>query len=117
MGHIARLFHAIALPGATALVILVVWEGAARAGWVPHFVLPAPTAIVEELVKSWRMLALHAYVTTIEVILGFLLALVAGAGLAILMVYIRVVERAVYPWVVVLQVIPKIALGPLFVIW
>jgi NitT/TauT family transport system permease protein len=115
--QIAQLFRAIAVPGATAALILMVWEAASRLGWLPHFVLPAPTEIAKELVKSWRMLGSNAYVTTIEVFLGFLLALVAGVGLAVLMVYVRLIERAIYPWVVVLQVIPKVALGPLFVIW
>jgi NitT/TauT family transport system permease protein len=115
--RLLQLFRAIAIPGLTALVILVVWEAASRVGWLPHFVLPAPTEIVGELIKSWRILAAHSYVTTLEVFLGFLLALVAGVGLAVAMVYVPLIERAIYPWVVVLQVIPKVALGPLFVIW
>ena len=109
--------RAIAIPGTTGLIALVIWEGASAIGWLPHFILPAPSEIAGELYKSWRMLALHSYVTTIEVLLGFLLALVAGVGLAVAMVYVHLVERAIYPWVVVLQVIPKVALGPLFVIW
>src|SRR5204862_4544352 len=72
---------------------------------------------VNELIKSWRSLSFHAYVTTIEVVLGFVAAVVAGVSLAVLMVYVGLIERAIYPWIVVLQVIPKVALGPLFVIW
>jgi NitT/TauT family transport system permease protein len=56
-------------------------------------------------------------VTGIEIILGFLLALVVGGALAIIIVYYPPFEATVAPWIVVSQVIPKVALGPLFVIW
>src|SRR5688572_2979084 len=110
--QLSRLLQAVGLPGATAVVIIVIWETASRLGWVPHFVLPAPSEIAGECIKSWRNLALHAYVTTIEVVLGFIAAVLAGVSLAVVMVYVRLIERAIYPWVVVLQVIPKVALGP-----
>lgn len=113
----ARFFHAIAIPAITASAIVLAWEAASRLGWIAPFIMPAPTEIVSEIARAWRDLIYHAYVTSVEVVLGFLLATVAGVGLALLMVYVRAFERAVYPWIVVSQVIPKVALGPLFVIW
>ena len=109
--------RAIALPTVTAVVVIVLWESAARLGWMPDYVLPGPTAILNEIYNSWHSLLLHAYVTTVEIILGFLVAVLAGVGLAVVMVYVPLVEQAIYPWIVVSQVVPKVALGPLFVIW
>ncbi len=105
------------LPAAGVVVVLAAWEGVARAGWVAEYIVPAPSAIVGELHRSWWLLLSHTYVTAVEVVLGFLLALAAGIGLAMAMVYVRSVEQLLYPWIVVSQVVPKVAIGPLFLMW
>jgi NitT/TauT family transport system permease protein len=60
---------------------------------------------------------MHSVVTGVEIILGFLLAVAVGGALAVIIVYYPPFEATVAPWIVVSQVIPKVALGPLFVIW
>lgn len=99
------------------VLVLALWEGGARAGWFPPYVLPAPSAIAVRLVATGGELWGHMLVTAAEIVLGFMLAIVIGIGLAAAIVFIPFVERAVYPWLVVVQVIPKVALGPLIVIW
>jgi NitT/TauT family transport system permease protein len=59
----------------------------------------------------------HAVVTSAEIILGFVLAVVIGVALAAMIVFVRTIDKAFYPWLVVVQVIPKVALGPLLVVW
>ena len=107
----------VAWPGSTLLLTLLVWEGAARGGFIAPYILPAPTAIVERLIRSGSLLAPHVLVTSLEIVLGFLLAVVGGIGLAMAAVYIAPFERAIYPWIVASQAIPKVAVGPLFVLW
>jgi len=111
--HFAR----IVWPGSTLLVGLIVWEAATRGGLVPPFILPAPTAIVDRLFTSASVLAPHVWVTATEIVIGFILAVVGGVGLAIATVYVPAFERAVYPWIVASQAIPKVAVGPLIVMW
>ena len=106
-----------ALPISVLLVALALWEGAARAGMVAPYILPAPTVIVTKIVTSWRDLLPHLWVTALEVVLGFLLAVVVGVMLAAGVIYFRTFERGFYPWIVATQAVPKVALGPLIVIW
>jgi NitT/TauT family transport system permease protein len=99
------------------VILLLGWEFVAVAGLVPPYVLPAPTTILLRIVEMWPSLAAHSMVTAIEIVLGFLLAVAVGGALAVIIVYYPPFEATVAPWIVFSQVIPKVALGPLFVIW
>jgi NitT/TauT family transport system permease protein len=107
----------VAVPIATSVALLVTWELVSIAGLVPPYVLPAPSVILSRLGTVWPSLAGHSVVTVVEIVLGFLLAVVVGGALALVIVYYPPFEATVAPWIVVSQVIPKVALGPLFVIW
>jgi NitT/TauT family transport system permease protein len=107
----------IAAPIITFIAVLIAWEVAAIAGWVAPYILPAPTTILHRIADVWPTLSSHAVVTAIEIVLGFILAVLVGGALAIIIVYYPPFEATVAPWIVVSQVIPKVALGPLFVIW
>jgi NitT/TauT family transport system permease protein len=107
----------LSYPLATLLVVLAAWEGGARAGLFPAYILPAPSAIFLRLLETTGTMANHAIVTSIEIVLGFLLAVVVGVLLAAMIVFVKPIEQAIYPWLVVIQVIPKVALGPLVVVW
>jgi NitT/TauT family transport system permease protein len=107
----------LAYPTAVLVIVLAAWEGASEAGLVAPYILPAPSAILAK-VWAFRVLLLHhTWATTVEIVLGFLVALVSGVILAVAVVYVRPFERAFYPWIVATQAIPKVALGPLFIIW
>ena len=99
------------------VVVCAVWEIGARAGLYPPYVLPAPSAIAERLASTADQLWGHMLVTAVEIAGGFVLALIVGILLAAAIVFVPWVERAIYPWLVVVQVIPKVALGPLLIIW
>jgi NitT/TauT family transport system permease protein len=116
-GTLSGYFARLAWPGSTLLVGLILWEVSTRSGLIPPFILPAPTAIAERLKDSGWLLAPHVFVTATEIVLGFLLAVVGGIALAIATVYLPPFERALYPWIVASQAIPKVAIGPLFVMW
>ena len=105
------------LPLLTFVVALIVWEWAVRSGLLPDYIMPAPTMIFAHIARTFRLLLHHSYVTALEIVAGFLLAVVGGIGLAMAMVYVRTVERILYPWIVVSQVVPKVAIGPLLLMW
>lgn len=105
------------LPVAVALLTLVIWEIAVARLDLPGYLLPSPSAIWETGWASRAELAEATYVTTIEVLAGFGLAVAVSVPVAVLVVSFRWFERVFYPFLVVLQTIPKIALAPLFVVW
>jgi NitT/TauT family transport system permease protein len=107
----------LAWPASTLVVVLAAWQGATQGGLVPPYILPSPTAIAWRLVESGPLLFPHTVVTATEIVLGFLLAVVGGVALAVATAYIPAFERAIYPWIVASQAIPKVAVGPLFVLW
>lgn len=109
------------IPGAspvlTLLAALVVWEIAVRYFEPPPFILPAPTAIVEELFTNPSLYATNALHTLTNTLIAFALSVVIGVGLAIGIVYSRFLEATLYTLLVALNSVPKVALAPLFVIW
>ncbi|AMJ61556.1 ABC transporter permease [Bosea sp. PAMC 26642] len=96
---------------------LLVWELAVRVLLVPEYILPAPTRVFADLFKNAAIIAPAALATLQPMVLGFLAAAILGVALALLVVYSPAFEAAFYPLLVVLQIIPKIAIAPLFIIW
>jgi NitT/TauT family transport system permease protein len=84
---------------------------------IAPYLVPLPIAVVKEIWQRSEVLLVAAVWTSIEIWLGFLLAVALGLGLAIPIAYSRTLESAVLPIVVVQQVVPKVAVAPLFLIW
>lgn len=95
----------------------VVWEIVVRLLKVPAYILPAPGRVIAKLVSSTDLFYKHTLVSAAEILAGFAAAAVGGFLIAIAIVYSRYVERALEPFLVVSQVVPKVALAPLFLIW
>lgn len=104
--------------GISIALFLIVWEAGCRLLNVPPFILPPPSAVV---VSLWdlraTLLGLHLWVTLKEVLLGLSVSILFGILLAFAMNMSRVVERLVYPYIVISQTIPIIALSPVFILW
>ncbi|WP_147532780.1 ABC transporter permease [Bacillus marasmi] len=105
---------------APVLLVLVLgmgWEIGARIIAMP-FILPAPTEIASKLWELRTTLLLeHLPATLMIVLIGLLISIVLGVGLAISMHASKTVQRAFYPLMIVSQTIPTIALAPIFVLW
>lgn len=99
------------------LAILAFFEWGVPALGVPQYVLPTPTRVVARLFNPTSDLAFHAGITALEGIGGFVVGGLLGFGLAVLFVHVPTLEDALYPWAVVSQTIPLVALAPLLVIW
>jgi len=107
----------IVFPLALGIVFLALWEWVVKARAIPPYVLPAPSAIAHALIQNFGSLMQSLLSTLIVTLEGFIAALIVGMGLAIAFSQSRLVERALYPYAVVLQVTPVVAIAPLILIW
>jgi putative hydroxymethylpyrimidine transport system permease protein len=101
---------------ALIVAILVAWEVIVRAAHVPEYLLPSPTEILADLKTDWVILWPAMWVTLREVLIGFVIATVAGVGLAVLLHLYGPLRRAMYPILIGSQTIPIIVLAPILVI-
>lgn len=109
--------HDWVLPLLTVVGCLAVWEGAVALFQIPVYLLPPPRAIVLKMIASGGVLLRESLSTVSAITSGFLLAVVVGIPVATGMVYWERFRRAVYPVLVTAQVLPKVALAPLFIVW
>jgi NitT/TauT family transport system permease protein len=107
----------VILPIATAAAVLLIWQIAVAALRVPAVILPPPTEIATELWRAWPVLLYHALPTTLDSLMAFFTATALGVGLAVAITYSPLLRDMLYPNLVLFQLIPKIALAPLFVVW
>jgi NitT/TauT family transport system permease protein len=107
----------IALPIVVLALGLAVWEAVVRIENIPPYVLPSPSLILQTLVSDWALLFQSLLVTLTTTFEGFLLAAVGGVGLAVLFNQSRLVEYSLYPYAVILQVTPIVAIAPLLLIY
>ncbi len=117
--RLMRLLPWVSTPLLLALV-LAVWKLGTTAFGVSPFVLPPPEDVavtLVRLVQEPEVWLVHTRMTVTETVVGFLIALVTGVFVGAVLGRVLWLERAVRPIVVALQVIPKVALIPLFVIW
>jgi NitT/TauT family transport system permease protein len=105
------------LPLALALAAITAWEAYVHLQKIPSYILPAPSLIASTLGSDWPLLWASLLVTLKTTLLGLLLAVIGGVGLAILLSLSRIVEYSLYPFAVVLQVTPVIAIAPLLLIY
>ncbi|MDQ6618636.1 MAG: ABC transporter permease [Pseudomonadota bacterium] len=105
--------------GALAIfvLLLVIWEVAVRTTGIKEYLLPPPSKVWTEFWKRHHLVAGGAWVTTQEILAGYALAVAVSIPLALAVAYSRFMEQAVYPVIVFLQIVPKIAIAPLFIIW
>lgn len=99
------------------VMLFVLWEVAVRVFAVPTYLLPPPSLVWTEFSKRWLYVLEHTWVTTQEILAGYLAAVVISIPLAIAIAYSRFIEQSFYPLIVFLQIVPKIAIAPLFIIW
>ena len=115
--QLRQLARTAGLPLGFALVSLVLWEIVCRVARISPELLPPPSAVWKVLAGNPQILVDQAIPTTIEVVAGFVIATAVGVLLAIAITFSAVVREALYPNIVMFQVIPKIALAPLFIVW
>ncbi|HUZ74079.1 MAG TPA: ABC transporter permease [Stellaceae bacterium] len=117
MNGIGGRFGRIAAPLAVGVLMLVAWEALVRIEHIAPYILPAPVAVAEALWRDGPSL-LGSLMFTLKVTLAALAAaILLGGALAILFAQSRLLERCLFPYAVVLQVTPIVAIAPLIIIW
>jgi len=108
---------AVLYPVASFGLLFLLWQFGVRAAGIPEYILPVPTEFLDKLWSARALIAEHTLITAKEIILGFLAAATISIPLGFFIVSWKPLERAVYPVIVFFQLIPKIAIAPLFVVW
>lgn len=104
---------------ALAVVVLAVWQIAVVTLKVPGYILPTPTAVVNALMNGIqaRLYGPHIGATLSAMLIGYGIGVGTGIVVGALLAEFRPLERTVFPYIVAIQSVPKIALAPLFVMW
>tara|TARA_B100000963_G_scaffold67817_1_gene56000 strand:- start:615 stop:1379 length:765 start_codon:yes stop_codon:yes gene_type:complete len=105
------------IPFLLGLTLLSLWEIWVKLADVPVFILPAPSLILAALVDNFSALMAALWVTVKVTLLAFVCAVATAVGLAIVFTRARLIEMALYPYVIALQVTPVVAIAPLILIW
>jgi len=115
-GRFLRLWR-IVPPFAVGAVLLAIWEFVVRINGIPPYVLPSPLAIAESLWTDGPSL-LGSLLVTLRVTLAALAAAaILGGAIAVLFSLSRILELSLFPYAVILQVTPIVAIAPLIIIW
>ena len=104
-------------PIAGVLVFLAIWQAGVMISKVPAYLLPAPTEIARTFIDELPRLLRHGWVTTYEMLLGYLLAVAVAIPLAIAITSSQRFDQFVMPTMLFFQVVPKVAIAPLFLVW
>jgi NitT/TauT family transport system permease protein len=106
----------VLLPIALLAVGVLLWREVVRFYAIPPYVLPGPGLVFSTVISDWAVLSGSLLVTLTTTLEGFLLAVVGGVGLAVLFNQSRLIEYSLYPYAVILQVTPIVAVAPLLLI-
>ncbi|WP_048649500.1 ABC transporter permease [Nitratireductor soli] len=98
-------------------LFLIVWELAVAAFSITQLILPAPSAVFGDIVANRDMYMSFSVPTLVEVLAGFAVAAVAGIALAVAVSFSGFMRRTLYPLLISSQMVPKIAIAPVLIIW
>lgn len=107
----------IVVPVGMLVLLLVVWQAYVTIYQVPHYILPSPTRIAQAFAADWPLLLAALWVTIKITFYALAIAIVGGVAIAMLMAQSRWIEIALYPYAVILQVTPIVAIAPLILIY
>ena len=105
------------LPPLTFIAMIGVWWGAVVLFKIPAYLLPGPQAVFARLVTDAGLLWTHSQVTLTEIVLGFGITIVTAIPLGLLIALSPLSKQLVYPPIMLMQLVPKIAVAPLFLVW
>lgn len=110
-------FAPVVAPLVVGLLLLGLWEGLVRSYEVPVYLVPAPSVILGTLVDDWGLLSSSLLITLKVTFLAFVASAVLGTLVAFVFVQSRWIELSFFPYAVLLQVTPVVAIAPLIIIW
>lgn len=104
-------------PLAGIVVFLAIWQAGVVAYDVPSYLLPTPTQIARTFVDEFPRILWHGWITTYEMLLGYGLAVAIAVPLAVAITSSKRFDEFVMPTILFFQVVPKVAVAPLFLVW
>ena len=107
----------VLVPTLVFLAALAAWETTVRLRGIPAYILPAPSLVAQTLVKDWSILSASLLVTLRTTFLALALATAGSVALALLFAQSKWIERSFFPFAVVMQVTPVVAIAPLLLIY
>jgi len=112
-------YQAVSITLVSLVVFFGAWEGFIRAAGIPSYLVPPPSAVLVALEQNMTSLLYWQAIgaTLGEVLLGFIIGSVLGIGLGVVLALSTMMNRIIYPYVVALQTVPKIAIAPLMIVW
>jgi NitT/TauT family transport system permease protein len=110
-------FLRIAAPFAIGIALLLIWQLVCSILDVPPYLVPTPSLIAKTLVADWTLLSVSLLVTLKITFLALLLSVVLGVAIAFLFIQSRFIEVSLFPYAIILQVTPIVAIAPLIIIW
>jgi len=105
------------VPVAMLALLIVVWQAYVTIADVPHYILPSPIRIAQALATDWPMLSWALWITVQTTLMALVLALIGGVAIAVFLAQSKWIELAFFPYAVVLQVTPIVAIAPLILIY
>lgn len=117
VGRFADWARRWAYPALALGLVAAAWEGVVRAFGLPHYILPAPSAVAAALVARREVLLWHTGITLGEIAAGGALGIVVGLALGMAMFFWAALEKALYPLLITSQNVPVFAIAPLLVVW
>jgi NitT/TauT family transport system permease protein len=112
-----EVLSAVAWPVTTFTIFLLAWQFLVPTAGIPEYILPLPSKFIAKLYEARILIGENTLVTANEVLLGFFFATIISVPLGFIVVSVPLVEKALYPLIVFFQLVPKIAIAPLFVVW
>jgi len=110
-------YKKILFPSAIAILIIFIWHFVIVSADIPEYIFPSPFATAKTLYLDWYLLGPALLYTLKVTLLSFLLAVVIGVFIAFVFVQNRTIETVLFPYAVLLQVTPIVAIAPLIIIW
>jgi NitT/TauT family transport system permease protein len=107
----------IIAPAAIGILALGLWELTVRVRGVPSYVLPGPSLIGQALVSDWSTISHSLMITLRTTAAALIAAVVAGVAMAVTFTQSKWLEKSLFPYAVILQVTPIVAIAPLIIIW
>lgn len=105
------------LPPLTFVAVLGIWAAVVPLFHIPSYLVPSPGSVFGRIISDFPTLWTNARLTVFEIIVGFALSIVVAIPLGLLIALSPLAKQLVYPPVMLLQLVPKIAVAPLFVVW
>jgi NitT/TauT family transport system permease protein len=117
LSKLAREIRTYSLSVVFIFIVLILWQVSTILFKIPQYILPSPLETINAFVTKWPALSAELVYTLEEILVGFAIGTIVAFGLALIIASSPLLPKILYPVIVAVQVVPKIALAPVFLVW